>query len=413
MRKTFIIAKWEYLEKIKTKSFIISLFLTPAIIIGFALAPTLLSNRQDDTTKAIGVIDTSGIYFRPLMHNVEKYKLDNGQPNYLLINLAGNNKDFNAIKKSADESTIAGKIEGYLLIQKYSDDSSRIEFRSKNAGNIKELAILREAFNNTRIELKLSKEGINHSLMKFISNGVDIKAVKIAEGGKESGSDFLALFFTSLIFIILLMMMVVSSGGMLVRSLVEEKSTKLIEIIISSCTSNQLLAGKVLGLSALGITQVAVWSLVGAILASSSIVPPEVFNNILPVFLFFVLGFIFFSAIFVGVGSIFSTEQEAQQITSYLSLTMMLPIAIALPAIENPNSALVHILSYIPFTIPTIMILRFNIGPIPLWEVLSSVFIMIVSIYAAIIIAGKVFRVGILSYGKRPSLKEVISWLKE
>jgi ABC-2 type transport system permease protein len=377
------------------------------------LAPTLLSNQQADSTKVIGVIDTSGIYFKSLTHNIEKYKLADGQPNYFLVNLAGNNKDLASIKKSADENTISGKIEGYLLIREYSGDSSKVEYRSKNSGNFKDLGAFREAFNNTRIELKLSREGINPSLMKFISSSVDIKPVKIEKSGKESGSDFLVLFFTSFIFVILLMMMVISSGGMLVRSLVEEKSNKLIEIIISSCTSNELLAGKVLGLSALGLTQVLVWTLIGAALAGSSVVPPEAFNNILPVFLFFILGFVFYSAIFVGIGSIVSTEQEAQQITSYLSLTMMLPIAFALPAIENPDSAFVHILSYIPFTIPTIMILRFNIGPIPIWEVIVSVSIMIASIYFSIIVAAKVFRVGILSYGKRPALKEVISWLKE
>ncbi|MGA7722580.1 MAG: ABC transporter permease [Ignavibacteriaceae bacterium] len=413
MNKTFVIAKWEYFEKIKTKTFIISLFLTPAIIIGFALAPTLISDRRDDSTKAIGVIDTSGIFFKPLLRNVEQFKLANGQPNYLLINLAGNKKNLIELKKSGDENTVSGKLEGYLLIRNYPNDSCKIEYRTKNAGNFKELSNLKEAFNNTRIELKLSKEGINSTLMKFISNRVDIEVVKIEKEGKKSSSDFIELFFTSIIFIILLMMMVISSGGMLVRSLVEEKSNRLIEIIISSCSPNELLAGKVLGLSALGLTQVLIWTLVCATLAGSAIVPPDVFNNILPILLFFILGFIFYSAIFVGIGSIVSSEQEAQQITSYLSLTMMLPLAFALPAIENPNSSFVHILSFIPLTIPATMILRFSIGPIPLWELVISIIIMAISIYLSIFVAGKVFRVGILSYGKRPSLKEIMNWLKE
>jgi ABC-2 type transport system permease protein len=413
MNKAFLTARWEYLEKIKTKTFLISLFLTPAIIIGFVLAPTLISSNQEDTTKAIGVIDTSGIYFRPLLNNIEKYKLSSGQPDYVLINLAGKNKDFARIKMNADESIISGQIEGYLLIREYTDDSCRVEYRSKNTGNFKDLALLKEAFNNARIELKLSKEGINPALMNFISNPVNISPVKIEKVGVESSSDFLVLFFSSLIFAILLMMMVISSGGMLIRSLVEEKSNRLIEIIISSCTPNQLLTGKVLGLSALGLTQVFVWTLIGALLAGAAIIPQEAFNSILPIFLFFILGFVFYSAIFIGVGSIVSTEQEAQQITSYLSMAMILPIAFALPAIQNPDSAFVHILSYIPFTIPTIMILRFNIGPVPVWEVLVSIFIMIASIYISIAAAGKIFRVGILSYGKRPALKEVLSWLKE
>lgn len=413
MNKTFNIAKWEYLEKVKTKTFIISLFLTPAIIIAFTLVPTMLSGHHEDFTKAIGLIDTSGVYYNALEQNIGKYKLNNGQPEYVLLNFAGKNKDFSAIRKSADESINSEQIAGCLIIQRYANDSCAIEYRCRETDNIKDLSNLREAFNNTRLELKLMKEGANPSLIKFISNNADIKTVKVERNGTGPHQDFLAMFFTSLIFIILLMMMVISSGGMLVRSLLEEKSNRLIEIIISSCTPNELLAGKVLGLSALGLTQVLVWTLVGGVLASTSAVPPEVFNNILPVFLFFALGFTFYSAIFVGIGSIVSTEQEAQQITSYLSLAMILPIAFALPAIENPDSAFVHILSYIPFTIPTIMILRFNIGPVPLWEVLVSVFIMAASIYISIIAAGKLFRVGILSYGKRPSLKEVISWLKE
>jgi ABC-2 type transport system permease protein len=413
MNKTFNIAKWEYLEKVKTKTFIISLFLTPAIIIGFTLVPTMLSGQHEDLTKVLGLIDTSGVYYNSFAQNVERYKLDNSQPEYVLLNFAGTNKDFSAIKKSADGRINSGQVAGCLIIQQYANDSCAIEYRCRGTDNIKDLSNLREAFNNTRIGLKLSKEGASPSLLKFISNNVDIKTVKVEKDGEGPHHDLLAMFFTSLIFIILLMMMVISSGGMLVRSLLEEKSNRLIEIIISSCTPNELLTGKVLGLSALGLTQVLFWTMIGAVLASTSVVPPEAFNNILPVFLFFALGFTFYSAVFVGIGSIVSTEQEAQQITSYLSLAMIMPIAFALPAIENPDSAFVHILSYIPLTIPAIMILRFNIGPVPLWEVLVSVFIMAASIYISIIAAGKLFRVGILSYGKRPSLKEVISWLKE
>jgi ABC-2 type transport system permease protein len=241
---------------------------------------------------------------------------------------------------------------------------------------------------------------------------VQIKPIKIEKGGNESHSDFIALFFTSFIFIVLLMMMVMSSGGMLIRSLVEEKSNRLIEILVSSCTSNELLAGKVIGLSALGITQVLVWSLIGISLAESALISTDAFNYILPILFYFVLGFIFYSAIFIGIGSIVSTEQEAQQITFYLNVTLMLPIVIVLPAIENPDSIFVHVLSYIPFTIPAVMILRFNISPIPLRELIISTIIMITSIIIVVLISGKIFRIGILSYGKRPSLKELMYWIK-
>ena len=413
MKKALIVAKWEFYEKVFTKTFLISLILTPAIIITFALLPTMLSNQEDNSIKTIGIIDTSGNYFKPMKNSLEKYKLNNGQPNYLLINLVGSKKNLSEIKKESDEEILSGKLEGYLLIINGGTDSVTAEYRSKNAGNFKDLNKFEEVFNLARIKTNLEKEGVNNSFMKYIENKVELKPIKIERNGEGRKSDFLVLFFTSFIFIILLMMMILSSGGMLIRSLVEEKSNRLIEILVSSCTPNELLAGKVLGLSSLGLAQVLIWTLIGIALAGTSLVPLYVFNNILPIFGYFAMGFIFYTSIFVGIGSIVTTEQEAQQITSYLSLIIMLPIVVAIPAIQNPDSLMVHIFSYIPFTIPAIMILRLNIGPIPLWEIFSSTVIMIGSIHLSISISGKIFKIGILSYGKRPSLKELINWIKE
>ncbi|MHB1688611.1 MAG: ABC transporter permease [Ignavibacteriaceae bacterium] len=413
MKKIFAVAKWEYLEKVKTKTFIISLILTPAIIIGFALAPTFLSGRSETSTKAIGIIDTSGLFINGIKDGLEKFKLKNNQPTYLLINLTSRSQDQNELKSSADAAVISGQLDGYLLINSGGTDSVSVEYLSKNTGNYKDINNFENAFNKVRLEIKLTEENINPKIAEYLSEKTEIKPIKINGNGKESKPDFLTVFFTSFIFIILLMMMILSSGGMLIRNLVEEKSNRLIEILVSSCSPNQLLTGKVLGLSSLGLTQVIIWGLIGMALAGTSTIPNDAFNNIFPMFIYFVLGFIFYTAIFVGIGSIVTTEQEAQQITSYLSLTLVLPIAISVPAIENPDSVFVHVLSYIPFTIPSIMILRFNIESIPFSEILTTFLIMAISIYLAIIGSSKIFRIGILSYGKRPSLKELINWLKE
>ncbi len=412
MKKTLIVGKWEYIEKVKTKTFLISLFLTPAIIILFAVLPTLLANQIETTTKAIGIIDTSGIYFRELREKVSQYKLEDNQPNYVLVNLAGANKNIGEIKNSSDELVLLGKLEGYLLILNGGTDSLKAEFCDKNTANFRDIDNFTNALNNVRADLILTKEGVSPSIIKSISDKIKINPIKIEKGNTESKSDFLVIFFSSFVFIILLMMMILSSGGMLIRSLVEEKSNRLIEILISSCTPDELLMGKVFGLSSLGLTQVIIWSLVGISLAGAGVIPIEVFNNLVPIFIYFLFGFVFYSAIFVGIGSIVTSEQEAQQITSYLSLVLVLPVALTLPAIENPDSLLVHILSLVPFTAPSIMILRFNIGPIPGWEVILSAVIMIISIYFVVFVSAKIFRIGILSYGKKPSLREIINWLK-
>ena len=413
MKKIFTIAKWEYLEKVKTRAFLISLIITPAIIILFSIAPALLSKEGETATRAVGMIDTSGIYFGKFNTELEKFKLKDGQPNFILINLTSGNAGLSELKKGADQSTLSGKIEGYLLVLNGGSDSLKAEFRSKTAGNFQDINKLQEAFNDARTKIELSSAGVSANLLKKIENNVSIRSIKVEKGGKESETDFLTLFFTSFVFIILLMMVILSSGGMLIRSLVEEKSNRLIEILISSCTPDELLAGKVLGLSSLGLTQMIVWTLIGTALVGSSVITADTFSNIIPILIYFLLGFVFYTAIFVGIGSIVTTEQEAQQLTSYLSLVLIMPIIITIPAIENPNTIYVHILSYIPFTIPSIMILRFNIAPVPAWEIFISSAIMLMSIYLMIDIAAKIFRIGILSYGKRPTFKELSEWIRE
>ncbi len=412
MKKILIVARWEFLEKVKTKAFLISIIVTPLILITFSLAPTLLSNEQAEHTKALGIIDTSTIYIDKMIYEMSKYQIENHQPNYILINLTDKQLSLDSLKKIADRSVFRGKIDGYILILNSGTDSVKIEYRSQSAGNFRDEDRIESAFNKIRIRIKLLNEKVSQDLINVVTKKINLDAIKIEENGKEGKNDFLVIFFSSFIFILLLMMMTIYSGQMLVRSLIEEKSNRLIEILISSCSAEELLTGKILGLSLLGFFQIFIWSVIGLSLAGSSLIPYSAFDHLFILLLYFVMGFIFYSAIFVGVGSIVSTEQEAQQITSYLNLFIILPVVLAVPAIQNPNSILVKILSYIPFTLPSIMLLRINTIPIPLWEILFTVTIMLGSIYFIILASAKVFKIGILSYGKRPSFKEIVEWIK-
>jgi ABC-2 type transport system permease protein len=412
MKKILSIAKWEFVEKVKTKTFIISLILTPIIIIGFSIVPTLLSTEEDTRTKVIGVLDITGFYFDNIKDALEEYKLEDGQPNYIVINLYKKKYEQGNNKTSADKDIMQKKIEGYLLINIPVPDSLVAEYRSGSIGNFNDLKKFEAVLNKIRIRKELLNSGINPDMISSLQKNVQIEQIRIEESGKEGKQDFLIVFFSSFIFIILLMMMVIYSGQMLVRSLIEEKSNKLIEVLISSCTPDELLTGKILGLSSLGLTQIFVWVLLGLALVGGAVVPPEMFENILLILLYFVLGFVFYTTLFVGIGSIVTTEQEAQQITTYLSLTLMLPIVIAMPAIQNPDVLILKIFSYIPLTIPSVMLLRVNIAPVPVVDLLVTVSIMLISIYIMIKLSAKIFRIGILSYGGRPTIKEIISWIK-
>jgi ABC-2 type transport system permease protein len=412
MRKINSIAKWEFLEKVKTKAFIISLIVTPIIIISFSIIPTLLSDRETESTKAIGIIDSSNVFFPEFINEIENYKLTNNQPAYVVINLTESNKSTSELISKADQKVLNSSLEGYLLVETFRNDSVKIQYRSMGFGKTKDLVNFEKVVSNILIRKNLMELGYSPENLEFLETNITIDKVKIDLKDNGSNQDFSMVFFSSFIFILLLMMMVIYSGQMLVRSLIEEKSNRIIEVLVSSCSPDELLTGKILGLSLLGLTQLFIWILIGLSLIGGAVVPPEIFTNIGLMLVYFILGFIFFSTLFVGIGSIVSTEQEAQLMTTYLSIILIFPIVFAVPAIENPDAFILKIFSFIPFTIPSVMLLRINIAQVSIIDIWITIVILLFSIVIMIRICSKIFRIGILSYGTKPSLKEIMNWIR-
>lgn len=413
MKKIIAVAKWEYLEKVKTKTFIISLVLTPIIIISFSILPSILFREEAPNVEVIGVIDTSGIYFEGLENELSQYLLPDGKKNYVLIDLSFKYKNFEELLSTANKNIQRNLIEGCLVLYNPESDSVYAEYRSRSIGNFKNVDRFEDALSSIRLKKKLEQEKIDTKIIQYFQEKVIVEQLKVEKGGKVTDQDFLTTFFVSIIFILLLMMMVVYSGQMLVRSMIEEKSSRLIEMLISSSTPDELLTGKIIGLSMLGLTQIFIWLLIGISLVASALVPAAAFNNVLPMLIYFILGFLFYSSLFVGIGSTVNTEQEAQQITTYLSLILMLPVVIAMPAIQNPDLLVTKIFSYIPLTTPTVMLLRLNVESVSDLEILLTLSILLFSIIIVTKLSAKIFRIGILSYGSKPSIKEILQWIKE
>lgn len=413
MKKILAVAKWEFLEKVKTKTFIISLIITPMIIILFSVLPTILFSEEAPKVEVIGVIDTSGVYFKDLVEQLDKYKLADGQKNYVFINLSIKDKSFEELKTDANKNVQKNLIEGCLILYHAGSDSVYAEYRTKTLGNFKNVGRFEEAIRSIRLKKKLEDEGVDTKIINYFQDRVVVEQMKIEEGGKVSDLDFITTFFISIIFTLLLMMMVVYTGQMLVRSMIEEKSSRLIEMLVSSSTPDELLTGKIIGLSLLGLTQIMIWFLIGISLVAGALIPPAAFNNLFPMLLYFILGFLFYASLFVGIGSTVNTEQEAQQITTYLSLILMLPVVIAIPTIQNPDFIVTKIFSYIPLTIPTVMLFRLNVENVTWLEIILTLSILVLSIFVVTKISAKIFRIGILSYGNKPTIKEILRWIKE
>ena len=412
MKKMFAVARWEYVEKIKSKAFLISLIIIPVLMVAMGILPGLLASRPDTEGRKIGVFDQTGELFDPLERYLsDHYKLPNSKPNYFLIAVADTVNSINEGKNLADALVMAGEIEGYVIIPKSIMSDSSVEYRSENVGNFRVTDRLTLAIRDIVVGRKLHNQGIDPVIVKQLTSPFVMRTIKLSKGGEEE-SGFAEIFFTAYLFMMMMLFLVITSGQLLVRSMLEEKSNRVVEVLVSSCSSTDLMAGKILGLSGLGLTQMAAWAIMGIAVSLKFGITLISFPSALLLLLYFILGYLLYAGVFVAVGSPISTEQEAQQITSYLSIILVIPTVLALPIMQNPDSVLVKVITFFPLMTPTMMAMRIPINmPSPI-EIIGSLVILALSAMAVMFAAGKIFRIAILSYGKRPSVSEIFRYLQ-
>ena len=415
MKKTLAVARWEYIEKIKSKAFLISLFLMPMIMLAMGILPGVLAGRADTESKVIGVIDQSGELFQPLAKTLdERFKLPNGEPNYILLSIGTNGSaDTLQTKKLADSLVIANQIEGYLIIMpSYMTDTS-VDYRTQNVGNFRVTERLTGTIRDLVVERKLRSKGLDPSLVKELTTPIELRTIKLSKSGKEEESGFEQTFLSAYLFMMMMFFLVTTSGQLLVRSMLEEKSNRIVEVLMSSCSARELMAGKIIGLSGLGLTQMGLWAIIGVAISLNFSVTLLSIPSALILVVYFILGYLFYAAIFVAAGSPVSTEQGAQQLTSYITLILILPIVLAIPVMQNPNSMMAKVLSFIPLITPTMMAMRIPIQMPSSVEIIASMIILALSAFVAMWAAGKIFRTAILVYGKRPGIGELLKLLQK
>ena len=358
MNKTYAVARWEFIEKVRTKAFIIGLFMTPMILAIFMVLPSLMANDEQETTKTIGVVDETRMLTGAINERLkQKYTLESGKPTYQLIEITDENREREFLKIIAQTKVMSGELEGYFFIPLNVMDSGKVEYRAENVGNVRDQERFSKTLKDIITEHRLEQAGYNPSTIKKLIADIDIKTIKVSKQGEEKESGFLETFFTGYIFIMLLMFLVISSGQLLIRSVVEEKSNRIVEVLVSSCSARELMSGKIIGLSLLGLATIAFWvvMLIGVNFAAN--IPFVTVDNLFLLLIYFILGYFMYVAIFIAAGSTVSTEQEAQQMTGYVTILLVLPIAFAVPVMMNPDSTLVTVLSQIPLLTPTMMAL--------------------------------------------------------
>lgn len=413
MKKTFVVAKWEYIERIKSKMFIASLFIFPIVMVAFIVLPSLLVSRADDRQKVIGLIDPSEKLAPILAGKLEeRFTLKDDRPMYTIKVIEEPAADIETLRMIGNSLVFAETIEGYIFIPPDVFETNQPEYYSTNVGNVQDQGRFSAVIRDILTEYRLEERGVDPTIVDEVVKPVNLRTVRVSPAGDEQESDFMTMFLSSYIFIMAMMMLIATSGQILIRSVVEEKTNRIIEILASSCSPRDLMAGKIIGLSALGLTQVGLYAVMGIAAVSYFGFEGISFENIWLLLPYFIIGYLFYAAIFVLVGSPLSSEHEAQQISGWVILILLLPIIFAIVAIENPDMPIIRVLSFIPFFTPSFMALRIPISMPPLFDILTTLGILILVTVIMMWIAGKVFRVAILSYGKRPSIGEIIKWVK-
>jgi ABC-2 type transport system permease protein len=405
-RKVWVVARHEYLTNIRRAGFIIMTAIIPALgIIGLLLGAffagqasrlgDFFEEQFDVGSKRSGVVDASG-YFSPILPEYQR--------NFVLY------KD----RETAEAALKAEEVSNVLMIGEDYLETGRVVVMSKGSGfdaaAVSDSATVRSFFVDHLLE-----DRVDPAFQKRAADPFDIESLVLSTGGGQGGG-FLFTFVIPYTLSIFLVMTIFISSGYLLQSVAEEKESRVIEIVISSVRPVELMAGKVAGLGALGLTQVLVWVASamgfssGAVaflaVAGAASIPARVL--ILGV-VYYLLGYTLYAILMAGIGALGTTMRESQQLAGIFSFFAAVPYMIGGFLFANPNILLARVLSFFPLTAPTMMLMRLPLAEVPWVDVAGSILILLISVPAALWVGAKLFRVGMLIYGKRPTVKEI--WL--
>lgn len=439
MNNLGIIIKREYLTRVKKRSFLLLTFLGPLFFAALMIAPSLLMLRSEkmESKKAIVVLDESGMF---------DGKIENTDANTFIY------EDINANVDSLKKFVFDGIYDAFLYIPStslnipvnaklYSDKQIPMTLSSHIEREMKQVVE----------HQKLLASGIDPDIVKASKTSINVSTIRMDEESGEKTSYAELEYIIGLVLALVIYFAIFLFSNQVLRGVIEEKTNRIIEVIISSVKPFELMMGKIIGIALVGLTQFLLWIVLTIgiyFVASGLLIGPEVlspsgtvmteeisqitettggedimleavnmvqsinFGAILWSFLFyFVFGYLLYAALFAAIGGMVDNETDSNQFSTVVSLPLIIAIVCAPTMVNNPDSSLGLWLSMIPFTSPVSMMIRIPFG-VPYWQIAISLIILVLTFIMITWIAGKIYRTGILMYGKKTSLKEIWKWLR-
>lgn len=422
MRKILSVIKREYIQIVRTKTFIIGTILGPVIMAAFIVVPVVVQFISVDQQERIGVVDLSQETFPELAEKLDQ-RLKDGSRRYLLEEYKPQS-DIEEMRQELNQMVLDKELSAYIFIPKDVAEGGEAEYVSEHVSDFDKRGNISQALSGIIIEKRLKQEGLDPQKIGEYMRPVRLTTKKVTKRGveRDTGGTFIISYFLVLI----LYMTVIFYGQIILRGVIEEKSSRVVEVVLSSLRPFQLMAGKILGIAAVGFTQYALWALFGLgatryskpmmskfFPAAQAFEIPSIPAYIFFYFvIFFILGYFLYGTVYAAIGSMVNSEKEAQNLVMPVTMLLVIPLLLIMFVMRSPNSSLSIILSLIPFFAPVLMLLRICILLPPFMEIVGCIAILILTIFLMIWLSAKIYRVGILMYGKRPGFKEIVKWLK-
>lgn len=409
------VARREYIERVRSKAFIVATVLGPVILGGMMLIPALAARRVTRPLK-VAVLDAEGT-LRAQVEQALTTAAEGGARRFVVQPPPAG--AFDQARAILQDGVLQGRLDGYVYLPKGALDASRAEFHGRSTGAVMEMRIVERALEDAFMRVRLTRAGLDPARQAELTRGVSLKAMRLSSRGASEDRGLGFLFSTVLLMAIYTA--VFMWGQALMNSVIEEKTNRVVEVMVSSVSPDTLLGGKLLGVGAAGLTQFMAWTLtmglVGLYVGSGAIAGgagvPEVGLGVLAGFVvFFLLGFFLYGSLYAAVGASVNSMQEAQN----LVLPMLSPVIMAMMffplVLRSPDSTASVVLSLIPLFAPLLMFLRMTVLMPPAWQIALSVALTLLTIWGVVWTASRIYRVGILMYGKRPTFPEIVRWVR-
>jgi len=417
----------EFLERVRKKSFIIMTLVTPVVFAALMIVPAVLAVMQSEQVK-ITVVDHTGWAGKLIVEarDVPSKHGDSDRIEEEAMKKTAESTQFVLAPEKADmqalqEQILDRKLDGILVLDPDEKEELKATYYAQNLSNTQIYGLLSGRLNSARLQQRLQKLGLDPAVAEKLKGQVKMEAVKVEKGGKTRKSNPFVDIMRPIMLAMVIYIMVIMYGVAICNGVLEEKNSKVVEVILSAASPFELMMGKIVGIAAVGLLQYAIWFAVGGALYIAN--PLNVATasegmwmkplEMVILVAYFLLGFVFYSSIYAAVGAVCTTQQEAQQWQTPITFGLVIPFVLMMPTIMTPNAGWVVALSLFPVTSPITMLLRVGAIEVPLWQIGTSLGLLALGTVCVAWAAAKVYRVGILMTGKRPSIPEVLRWIRK